>query len=187
MLETMAKKKKKAQHNKQRQQRQQAKRQRNEKKRTARREAEKKSAVRREAEKRTVLREVRKRASSLSRVGYSDTLWPDFNNDPVLDEALARIDQSRFHKLREDVDVQAFIDEGYTVPEYFIIDRFVPDTHEVSGAVGAVYDDGRIALNFVDGELVPVAMTFEALLNFYEPLDVEELDSYEARFISDSV
>lgn len=180
--------KKKTRHNKQRQQRQQAKRQRNEKKRRVRREVEKKSAVRREAEKRAVLREVGKRMSSLSRVGYSDTLWSDFNNDPVLDEALARIDQSRFHKLREDADVSnILIDEGCVMPEYLIVNGVNLDMYEISGVGAVVYEDGRIAIDFTRKKPVNVVLNFEAFVDLYEPLAVEELATYEARLISDSV
>lgn len=185
-------KKKNTQRNKQRQQRQQAKRQRNEKKRRARREAEKKNAALSLAPlcpccgEPMVLTDYDHALPAP--MGDNDKLLLDDEFFAMCKEVVARVEQSWFHKLRDDVDVSDVeIDGDSEMPKYFIVDGFDLDEFAVSGVVGTVHEDGRIALDLTDDELALVLMSFEAFVAFYEPLDVEELDNYEARLIDDSV
>lgn len=184
--------KKKTRQNKQRQQRQQAKRQRNEKKRRSRREAEKKNAAASLAPlcpccgEPMVLTDYDHALPAP--MGDNDELLLDDEFFTICQEVVARVDQSLFHKLRDDVDVSDVeIDGDCEMPKYFIVSGFDLDEFTISGAAGVVYEDGRIALDSTDDEIVLALMSFEAFVAFYEPLDVEELDGYEARLIGDNV
>ena len=120
-------KKKKTQQNKQRQQRQQAKRQRNEKKRRARREAEKKNAALSLAPLCLCCGEpmvlIDYDHALPAPMGDNDELLLDDEFFAVCQEVAARVDQSLFHKLRDDVDVvDALVDALRDLgPEGFIL------------------------------------------------------------------